>query len=154
MATLREVTSALRAKCQYEVVSAEEKESQVRLVGRIKEGQTTTPMKNWLLLLHHLLSNQGAAWKVDASKYYFLSGGRLVFGWRLLFQGAGIASQYGEIAAVIGSAPFDNSVEVTSVRLGGVDADRNAGGVGRRGASPIDKAVVGPMALSARMRGG
>lgn len=143
MSTLANIKVAL-AKRGFEVVDAQEQPRQLRLMGRVASDVNIG--RNWLLVVHKMLSssaNEANAWKVDASKQYLLHGNRVLYAWRLIFQGERLAASYGDIVASITTAPKSNRVEVTEFALPGMRANRNMGGPGKGSAGPIGTIRVG-----------
>lgn len=155
MATCADFLQALHSKCGFEPVGKEETPSRLRLAGRVVDGQTNSNTKNWLIVLQRLLrSSRGAGWSVDVSKHYLVPTERMVYEWRLIFQGEVLSNHYPAILQVIRSAPVSSRGEVTEIPLAGVNANRNNPAGGRRGAGNYGTVPVGPLALHARLMGG
>ena len=147
MAEYGELIELLHVKCGYEVVQQDFSDNRIYLLGRIR-GQT---LANNLVIRHRLLTAAALApWKVDSSWADQLKQGRLVKGWRIIFQGEGIAQYLPDILRVIGSAPAAKVNEIMEVPLPGASADRNAQNGRGRGAGLTGKHPIGPMS----MRGG
>jgi len=153
---INKLFSALRKKAGFEVVSHNESANQLRLLGRIPDDAFGLNSNNWKIVKYRLLEvMEDRSWKVDLSKSYFIKKEtkKMVFAWRVLFQGEGIANHYEEIAHLIEFSPSARS-EVLEVPLPGAGADRNNTAGGRRGAGPVGTVPVGPMALQRKMMGG
>lgn len=138
MATLRDVLQALHARGGFECIEQAEAENQVRLLGRVPMAGTS----NWLLIVHQLLSRMTSEpWKVDISKNYFHRAGKVVFAWRLIFQGTGIANQYGSISGAIAGTPSSNRSETMEQPLVGASSlrmeTRNGKGASSVGTAPL-----------------
>jgi hypothetical protein len=86
---------------------------------------------------------------VDISKQYFLRNERVLFGWRLIFQGEGVAEHLPKICEAVSNAPRAKAV-VEEQPLAGARGDRNAPR-GGKGAQGVLGAVVGPMAIAQQM---
>lgn len=149
---------ALRKKTGFEVVSVgEPTPHQLRVLGRVLDDPAGLNMNNWKILMHRLYTAMtDRPWKVDISKSYFLyeATAKLVFAWRLIFQGQNIADHYNEMTELVLTAPASVRADVTEMVLSGASADRNSTHGGRRGAGLMGKVVVGPMAVAQKMRGG
>ena len=80
----KDIVATLLECAGFEVVSHSGRETQARLLGRVPR-----PMvPGWLIIVRHLLMQSGSqGWTVDISKQYFLRGGKVMYGWRLIFQG-------------------------------------------------------------------
>lgn len=137
--------STLRARGGYEVVDNNSGANQVRLIGRVP----TPLVKGWLIIVRQLLVRSGssdAPWTADISKSYFLRSGRVMFGWRLIFQGADIEQHIPDIITTITNSPRPRAT-VESQPLAGASASRNQQTPGSlKGAAPTGKSVVGPIA--------
>lgn len=150
--------NALRKKAGFETVSmAEPSPNQLRVLGRVLEDQAGMNMNNWKILMYRFYTTMEARpWKVDFSKSYFVQPEtkRLVFAWRLIFQGEGLAQHYPELVKLAETSPIAARGEVTEMLLPGADASRHSTHGGKRGAGPAGKVLVGPLAVQAKMRGG
>jgi hypothetical protein len=113
------------------------------LIGRVPNAL----VKNWLIIVRQLLIRGAEApWSVDISKSYFLRSGRVMFGWRLIFQGQDIAQHAVDMVSTITNSPRAKAT-IESQPLAGASANRNQQTPGSlRGAAPSGSAVVGPMA--------
>jgi hypothetical protein len=99
---VRELYNALHRKSGFEVVNEANSEKQIRIIGRV----TNNRMPTWLVVIQRLLIKaEEAPWSIDISKQYFLRGGKVLFGWRVILQGENIASHLDSIAEVISGAP-------------------------------------------------
>lgn len=155
MATVRDLGLALRQKAGFELVAHEEAPNRLRLAGRIREGQTNLNTKNWLLVMDRLLRvSKKSNWSVDLSKHYILPAEKMLYEWRIIFQGEKLVDQYPQILQAIKSAAVAARGEVQEIALTGASSDRNALGGGRRGAGLTDRTAVGPLALNSRQMGG
>jgi hypothetical protein len=109
-------------------------------------------MATWLKVMEQLLTAMDTHdWNVDLSKQYFMRGEKLLYGWRVIFQGEEVAQHLDEIAKIVMSAPLAQK-QLDEVPLG-ASPDRNALRAGK-GAQPLNKAVVGPLALKTLPTGG
>ena len=140
---IEELTRVLKMRGGYETVSRNSGPNQVRLIGRVP----APLVKGWLIIVQQLLVRGAEApWSVDISKSYFLRAGRVMFGWRLIFQGEDINQYADDIMATVTNSPRPRAV-VDEQPLHGASAHRNRQKPGSlKGAAPVGKAVVGPMA--------
>lgn len=146
MSLSNELYAALRQK-GIELLEMDEKPKQLRLIGRLHKNYGD----QWKLVMHRLLTAEtDAPWKVDVSKKYFLRGGKVFYGWRLVFQAENLAQFYPVITKVVQATPLPSRVTVEEVPLLGVSPDRstrtNVGGVGQ--------VAIGPLALQRKLAGG
>jgi len=136
---MEEFKQALTQKAGFECVQETPSENQLRLVGRIPSNKTG----QWLRVMEQLLLHaQNAAWNIDLSKQYFLRGSRVLYGWRIIVQAAGVAQYDQALASIVASTPAVQA-QLQEVRLygrGSNDAIQRGG----RGAQPLFTAVVGP----------
>ncbi len=155
--TAKELVAALRAKVGFEVVAQSETPGQLRLLGRIPDDRLGLNGNNWKIVMWRLLEAMelGRPWKVDLSKSYFIKKEtkRMVYAWRILLQGEGLAAHYADVVNLIKTSPSARA-EVMEIPLGGVDADRNNTAGGRRGAGPSGTVKVGPEAAALKRQGG
>lgn len=143
----RDLYTALHRKVGFEIVGETVTPNQIRVIGRLPQPN----LQNWLVTLQRLFTKaEGAPWNVDISKQYFLRNGKVLYGWRMIFQAEEIATHLEDIVATISTAPKARA-DLDEVNLYAGE-DRNALRMGK-GAQPSGKAVVGPMAL-AQMRQG
>lgn len=149
---------AMRKKAGFEVVSHNDTNpNQLRVLGRVPEDRVGLNMNNWKILMYRLYNAmEKRPWKVDFSKSYFIHDKtkKLVFAWRIIFQGEELTQHYLEIAQFIASSPISARTEVTEMPLTGASADRNSTDGGKRGAGAFGKVLVGPMAVHAKRMGG
>jgi hypothetical protein len=154
----KDLFQALHAKVGYEVVSFKETDAQLRIMGRIPGDPVSLNSNNWKILKWQLLkaTQAGRPWAVDLSKSYFIKPetDRLVFAWRIILQGAGLADHYADVLNLIKTSPESSRTEVMEMPLAGAGADRNSTAGGRRGAGPAGSVLVGPMAVHAKRMGG
>jgi hypothetical protein len=133
MSAISDLQSALASKA-FETIDVSASQNQVRIIGRLPEEQAI--FENWQLTLHRLLTvMQTADWKVDPSKKYEIreADNKLVYKWRLIFQGQDIARYFGQIAQTIRTAPRSNRVEMTKFQLTGARPRKYDGHVGPTG---------------------
>lgn len=122
---------ALRVKCGFEVTDLNEGVNQVRILGRVP----TNRMPDWLFVLDSIDTVSGGAWTCDLSKKYFRKQGRLVYAWRLIFQGDGVAAYIDNIVSAVNGAARSSRQELDEFPLIGADPSRNDPLVpGKRGA--------------------
>lgn len=136
---------ALRTKCGFEVRDVNQPSpKQMRLLGRIPQSR----MGDMLLLIYALKTReeQGPGWTADISKNYFLLGGKVVFGWRIIFQSneAFGEKHVSDICKVVNTTPNSSRREVTEAPLIGATANRNAQGANGKGAGYIGQVKIGP----------
>lgn len=146
--------AALRKKVGFEVVSQNESANQLRILGRIPTDNLGLNENNWKIVKYRLLTAmEDRPWKVDLSKSYFIKKEtkKMVFAWRILLQGEGIAQHYADVINIITTSPSARA-EVTEIPLVGGSFNSTAGG--RRGAGEMGKVPVGPMAAQQKQRGG
>lgn len=131
-ATRADVFAALAKKSGFEVLQESETPKQLRVMGR-------SHLDRWaffLPIIHTLLTRTSRpenGWTCDISKQYFLSDGRVLYGWRFIFQSADLVTQYGDIIMAINSAPRPARVEVESQLLPGYKPGDVRGGVNAKG---------------------
>jgi len=143
---MEEFKRALAQKAGFECVQETPSENQLRLVGRVPASKTG----QWLRVMEQLLLQaQNAEWNIDLSKQYFLRGSRVLYGWRIIVQAAGVAQHDRLLAGIVIGTPVVQT-QLQEVRLygrGSNDAMQRGG----RGAQPLFQAVVGP--AMKRMKG-
>lgn len=149
---------AMQRKAGFEAVSVTEPSAgQLRALGRIPEDMGGLNMGNWKILMYQLYTTMaGRPWKVDISKSYFIKQetGKLVFAWRVIFQGENLAQHLPEIISVVNGSPVTARAEITEIPLAGAAANRGKVTGGRRGAGPSGQVLVGPAAIQAKLMGG
>jgi hypothetical protein len=140
---IEDLVRTLKMRGGYEVVRNNSGANQVRLIGRVP----SQLVKGWLIIVQQLLvRNEQAPWSADISKQYFLQAGRVMFGWRLIFQGEDIKQHFVDIITTITNSPRPRAT-VEEQPLAGASASRNRQTPGSlKGAAPAGKAVVGRMA--------
>lgn len=133
----------LKMRGGYEVVSNNSGANQVRLIGRVPPQL----LKGWLIIVRQLLvRSDEAPWSADISKSYFLRSGKVMFGWRLIFQGTDIEQHIVDMVTTITNSPRPRAT-VEEQPLAGASANRNRQTPGSlKGAAPTGKSVVGPIA--------
>lgn len=143
--TRTDIYAALAKKCGFEVVQDNETPKQLRLIGRCH-------YERWPFLLpvvHALLTHSGqdtVAWTCDISKQYTLRDGKVLYGWRIIFQGDSLSRCYEQIVATINSAQRPARVELTSQPLPGYKPGQVRGGVNAKGKGSSSAGTI-PMAL-------
>jgi hypothetical protein len=131
-ATRTDIYAALAKKSGFEVLQESETPKQLRVMGR-------SYLEKWpffLPIVHKLLTTSGMpgnGWTCDISKQYFLSDGRVLYGWRFIFQSADLPAQYPSIVLAINSAPRPQRVELESQPLAGYKPNQIRGGVNEKG---------------------
>lgn len=144
---LSELEQLLKMRGGFEAVNQVTGDNQIRMLGRVPNEM----MKAWLVVIHQLLTlSNKSAWSADISKQYFLRGDRVLFAWRVIFQGEKIQEHLPAIAEVVTNSPRPRNT-VEEQPLVGVSANRNSPKSGK-GAQGVLNAVVGPMAV--RQMGG
>lgn len=134
----------LKLRGGYEAVNHTASAAQLRILGRVYKEALPT----WQITMDRLLAfEESAPWNVDISKQYFRRGGKVMYGWRLIFQAENIEATLDNIATVINAAPRAKTV-VNEQALPGVKGDRNVP-AGRRGkgAQGVLSAKVGAAAV-------
>jgi len=137
-----DVSKALRIRGGFELVTEHNDRNQLRLMGRVPRAA----VGGWLLIVRHLLLASDV-WSVDVSKQYFIKGGKLVFGWRVLFQFPE-SFLYDPIVSAINSAPKARII-LEEQPLMGARSDRNVPNSQNngRGAQSSLNATIGPAAI-------
>jgi hypothetical protein len=137
----RQLFSAFEARVGFEVVSKSSTEGQLRLMGRVPSQR----MGDWLIIIQRLLgSSEEADWNIDISKQYFLRGGKILYGWRLIVQANEVVNHLEEIVALVTSSPRSKK-EITEIALTGAGVHRTTLKRGK-GAQSVLNASVGPLA--------
>lgn len=149
--TRADIYAALAKKCAFEVKQDNETPKQLRIIG-------SCDYERWpflLPVLHTLLTHSGqttTTWTCDISKMYVLREGKVLYGWRIIFQGDSLARNYEQIVAVINSAQRPARVELETVLLPGYKPGQMRGGVNSKGKGASSAGSV-PMAIQ-RLGGG
>jgi len=138
-----DLLNQLHTRGGFELVNQSTTETQARLMGRVHRNA----MGAWLILVQNLLLRSGQGWSVDISKQYFLRDGRVVYAWRLIFQGKELERAMPDICQTIINAPRAKSV-IEEQPLVGARANRNAPNAKGKGAQGVLTAAVGPMAVA------
>ncbi len=148
--TRSDIYVALAKRGAFEVLQENETPSQLRISGRCQ-------LDRWPFfgpIIHTLISasdKPGSPWTCDVSKKYIILNDKLLYTWRLIFQGQDLASQYPSIIATIMNAPRPGRVEVTSQLLPGYKPGDVRGGVNERGKGSAPAGTV-PMAVTRQRR--
>lgn len=130
----------LHMRAGYEVVNHNSDTRQVRFIGRVP--QDLVPA--WRIIIRQLLlRSEATTWSIDVSKQYFLRGGKLMYGWRLIIQAPDISVALPEVAQTITGAPRPRQVVEEQPLVGRVDPKPGS----FKGAAPAGKGVVGPKAI-------
>lgn len=149
--TRADIYVALAKKCKFDVVQDNETPKQLRIVGRCFP-------ESWpfyLPVIYALLSHSDQTtvpWTCDISKQYTLRDGKVLYGWRIIFQGDQLPLHYDQIVAAINSAQRPARVELETVTLPGYKPGQMRGGVNAKGKG-VSSAGAVPMAIS-RLGGG
>lgn len=134
----------LQVRGGFEAVNHSTKNTQLRILGRVPPQS----MDGWLIIVQRLLMASGKSnWTVDISKPYFLKNGKVVYGWRLIFQGEEIWNQLDDIAQLIFNSPRPKKI-LDEQPLPGVSGDRNVPSASGKGAQGVLRAAVGPVAVA------
>lgn len=158
MSTQAELLSALNKKAGFEAVSVDSTDpNRLRIMGRVPEDAIGMNMNNWKILMYRLyLAMEQRPWKADFSKSYFIRPDteKLVFAWRIIFQGENIVSHFKDIISLVVTSPNSARADVTEMVLPGASRDRHSTHGGRRGAGPSGSIAVGAAAAIQKQRGG
>ena len=147
--TRADIYTALAKKCGFQVVQDHETGKQLRIIGRCAPSR-------WpfmLPVIHALLTgaeDATARWTCDISKQYVIRNRKVLYGWRIIFQGDALAEQYVQIAAIINSAQRPSRVEVDFAPLAGYAPGQMRGGVNAKGKGSSSAGSI-PLAMQ---RGG
>lgn len=100
--TETDLQAALLETVGFETKTVVGAPKQIRLLGRVPQAGITA----WLTMLESLLrvSEESKLWGFDASKQYFLRGNKLLYGWRLIFQGEKLTDALPSVVQLIRSA--------------------------------------------------
>jgi len=132
------LTAALLQKCGFEATDVTPGPNQVRILGRVP----TARLQDWLFVLDNLDANSGNLWTCDLSKKYFRRNKRLVYAWRLIFQGEEVLQHLHDIIRVVNTSARSARQEITEFPLIGASPNRDMPPEpGRRGAS---RTLAGP----------
>lgn len=138
-----DLLNQLHTRGGFELVNQNLSETQARLMGRVHKNS----MGSWLILVQKLLQRSGQAWSVDISRQYFLRDDRVVYAWRLIFQGKDLQAALPDICQTIINAPRARTF-VDEQPLVGARANRNSPNAKGKGAQGVLTAAVGPMAVA------
>lgn len=134
----------LQVRGGFETVNHSTTGSQLRVLGRVPKES----MNGWLIVIQRLLAAaERSPWNIDISKQYFLKNDRVVFGWRLIFQGEEIWNQIEALAQLVWNTPRPREI-IDEQPLPGVRGDRNVPSATGKGAQGVLKAAVGPVAVA------
>ncbi len=141
--------NALQAKVGLSVGEEDVGEKQVRALFRMSD----TQMRQWLVVMHHILSHEGqASWSIDISKKYFLMRGKTVQGWRIIVRSDNLDQAMNHLTSLVNGSP-NARFQVEQMPLTGRSAERNSLSGTGKGATMIGgDAGVPPIAVM--MRGG
>lgn len=130
--TKANVYAALMQRCGFEVLKEQETPKQLRISGR-------SHLDRWPFfapVIYQLLeasAKPGSAWTCDVSKMYIIHNNKILYTWRLIFQGDDLARQYQSIVSAIMASPQPARVELTRQLLPGYKEGDVRGGVNARG---------------------
>lgn len=151
---ITDLVRTMNQKAAFELVEQSDTATQLRLLGRIPLDPAGRNMENWRMLARQvLLRSAKAPWKADISKVLLVRNEDLHFAWRVILQGEGLEQHLPEIVQVMAGSPPPVQREVMEMTIPGVTADRNSTVGGRRGAGPVDRVPIGPMAVHAKQMG-
>lgn len=148
------ILQAMRQKAGFEALNVKEEPNRLRIMGRVPTGQTNRNTLNWLIVVYRLLKAADQVYRVDISKQYFIRNDKVVFGWRVVFEGDNLEKYYEFITNIVAESPQSASFELDEVVLPGANRDRNNTAGGRRGAMSALNPVVGAAAVMRKMQGG
>ena len=143
-----DVYAALMQKCGFEVLEEAENQRQLRISGRCA-------LERWaffLPVIHKLITTSdkpGNPWTCDVSKKYIVPNGKVLYTWRLIFQGKELQGQYADIISTIRSAPRPARVELDRQLLPGYQPGDVRGGVNALGKG-VSSAGSSPLIVSSR----
>lgn len=142
-----ELFGILQQRVGFDIVTKNVTDTQIRVMGRIQQHN----IPSWLLVMEKLLTSAGGGWNIDISKQYLMRGQKLLYGWRIIIQGDNLGKQIDSICAAIASTPqVRRQLDEVALVAG---PNRNSLRMGK-GAQPVDKAIVGPLALATLNTGG
>jgi len=134
----------LQVRGGFETVNDTKSNTQLRILGRVPKES----MNMWLIVVQRFLAaSEKSDWTVDVSKQYFLKNDRVVFGWRLIFQGSTVWDQLAELGQIVTNSPRPKTM-LDEQPLPGVHGDRNVPSATGKGAQGVLKAAVGPVAVA------
>jgi hypothetical protein len=149
MATPDDLIRTLRSVIAFETAEKSVAQTRVRLLGRLQLPKNA--QGDWLVFLHHIHTlSERFPWNLDSSKLYFKRDGKLVFGWRLIFQTedeSALDNHIDQICNGMKRAPKSARRELTEVPLVGASPNRNAYRKGK-GVALAGKARLGPNSIT------
>ena len=149
-ATRSDVYKALAQKANFLVKQETETPKQLRIVGRCLPEHWAFFMPVVFKLLEGS-EREDLPWSCDVSRQYLLKSGKVVYGWRLIFQATSpdtkVEDTYKSICSTILSAPLPARVEVDTVLLPGHTRGKDRGGVNAKGKG-ASSAGSAPMILT------
>jgi hypothetical protein len=141
---IEDLLHKLQVRGGFETVNNTGTNTQLRILGRVPKDA----MNGWLIVVQRFLAaSEKADWTVDVSKQYFLKNEKVVFGWRLIFQGDTVWDQIDELGKIVTNAPRPRAV-VDEQPLSGANPNRNVPSATGKGAQGVLKAAVGPVAVA------
>ena len=147
--TKANVYAALMQKCGFEVLEELETAKQLRISGHSHRDRWDF----FAPVIFQLLTTSdkpGAPWTCDVSKKYITHNGKILYTWRLIFQGADLAKQYQNIVATIMASQQPARVELTRQLLPGYKEGDVRGGVNAKGKG--SQAAGSPVLAQTRQR--
>lgn len=146
----KDVFIALAQKTAFEVVTEVETEKQLRISGRVHPSQWNF----FVPVIYALIKAQntpGNLWTCDISKQYIIHVNRILYSYRVIFQGEALAAQYASIVSTIRGAARPSRVEITEMLLPGSKPGDVRGGINAKGKGTAG-ADTTPMILSRKGR--
>jgi hypothetical protein len=137
--------AALQKKGGFELVAAVPKPTRLQLYGRVQNVDTDRMLSVLYSLLVH--SERDTDLTFDGSRQYILKEGRVVYRWRLIFASPNLETRLDQVVAVI-SGSASPQMQLDEFPLPGAAAHRNNLRNGKGVQSDVDKASVGPRAIS------
>lgn len=132
--------TTLSKKAGFEVVNSSGSSNQLRFLGRVQGAENTA---RWLVVVEKLLTKASeSSLNLDVSKQYFLRGGKLLYGWRVILQSADLPADIQVLETIVRNAPSRVAVVSDEVPLN-ASPNRNVLRNGK-GAQNTLSAVVGP----------
>lgn len=144
----RRLYTALQAKVGLSVGEENVSDKQIRALFRLSDAQ----MRQWLVVMHHLLLNErNAEWSIDISKKYFLMGNKTVQGWRIIIRSDNLDKAVNHISQLVNASP-NARFQVDQMPLIGRSADRNTVNSMGKGATLVGGEAGVPL-IASMMRG-
>lgn len=144
-----DVFAALQRKTGFEIVQEKETDNQLWMMGRCHPDRWGF----FSLVINELIfasDSPNVPWTCDISKKYLRKGEKLVYGWRIIIQAAGVQEHYAQVTAVIMGAPRPSSAELQSQLLPGYKEGDVRGGFNEKGKG---SGPAGSTPLAARRTG-